>query len=124
MDWQNFPEWLRYALVAALPGVILGTLSVLFRDALINLLRRLFSCLERLLGERWADRRFERRYLKWIAGECEKVSLIGVLPARPGREPRLSEVFISPTFPNIAGSGGPSPGKRSSVRSLQGKRNG
>ena len=96
MDWQNFPEWLRYALVAALPGVILGALSVLFRDALINLLRRLFSRLERLLGERWADRRFERRYLKWIAGECEKVSLIGVLPARPGREPRLSEVFVLP----------------------------
>jgi HEAT repeat protein/energy-coupling factor transporter ATP-binding protein EcfA2 len=98
MDWQNFPEWLRYALVAALPGVILGALSVLFRDALINLLRRLFSRLERLLGERWADRRFERRYLKWIAGECEKVSLIGVLPARPGREPRLSEVFLLPNL--------------------------
>jgi hypothetical protein len=33
-----------------------------------------------------------------MASKCEKVSLIGVLPARLGREPRLSEVFVLPAL--------------------------
>jgi HEAT repeat protein len=33
-----------------------------------------------------------------MASECEKVFLIGVLPARPVREPRLPEVFVLPAL--------------------------
>jgi HEAT repeat protein/energy-coupling factor transporter ATP-binding protein EcfA2 len=71
---------------------------ILFRDALVGLLRRLGEALTKLLGQRWADRRFERRYLKWLAGECDKISLIGVFAATPERKPRLSEVFVLPAF--------------------------
>jgi HEAT repeat protein/energy-coupling factor transporter ATP-binding protein EcfA2 len=97
MGWQKLPEWVRYAVVA----IISATFSViiaLYREALAGLLRRLFSQMEGLLGQSWADRRFERRYLKWLAGECDKISLIGVFAATPEREPRLSEVFVLPAF--------------------------
>jgi len=97
MDWQNLPEWARYGIVALL-SAILGALIALFREALTGLLRRLGGLLAGFVGQNWADRRFERRYLKWMAGECEKVSLIGVFAARPEREPRLSDVFVLPAL--------------------------
>jgi HEAT repeat protein len=97
MDWQNLPEWIRYGIMVLI-GTTLGALIALFREALIGFLRRLGEYLSKLLGQKWADRHFERRYVKWMASECEKVSLIGVLPARSGREPRLSEVFVLPAL--------------------------
>jgi HEAT repeat protein/energy-coupling factor transporter ATP-binding protein EcfA2 len=97
MDWQNLPEWARYGIVALL-SAILSALIALFRDVLTSLLRRLGGLLAELLGQNWADRRFERRYLKWMAMECEKVSLIGVFPATPERKPRLSDVFVLPAL--------------------------
>jgi len=97
MDWQNRPEWFSDAIKVFL-GVVLGALIVLFRDALTGLLRRLGGLLAGLLGQNWADRRFERRYLKWMARECEKVSLIGVFAATPEREPHLSDVFVLPAL--------------------------
>jgi hypothetical protein len=97
MDWQGLPEWIRYGIMVLI-GTTLGALITLFREALIGFLRRLGEYLSKLLGQKWADRRFERRYVKWMASECEKVSLIGVLPARPGRKPRLSEVFVLPAL--------------------------
>ena len=97
MGWQKLPEWVRYAVVAFLSAT-LTALVMLFRDALVSLLRRLGEALTKLLGQSWADRRFERRYLKWLAGECDKISLIGVFAATPEREPRLSEVFVLPAF--------------------------
>ncbi len=97
MDWQKLPEWARYALIA-FASATLGVLIALYREALAGLLRRAGERLAGLLGQNWADRRFERRYLKWLAGECEKVSLIGVLPATPERAPRLPEVFVAPAL--------------------------
>jgi len=97
MDWQELPEWLCYAIVA-LFGATLGALITLFREALTGLLRRLAGYLLGLLGQEWADRRFERRYLKWMATECNKVSLIGVFATTPEREPRLSDVFVLPAL--------------------------
>jgi HEAT repeat protein len=97
MDWQSLPEWIRYGIMVLI-GTTLGALITLFREALIGFLRRLGEYLSKLLGQKWADRRFERRYVKWMASECEKVSLIGVLPARPVRQPRLSEVFVLPAL--------------------------
>jgi len=75
-------------------SVIGGVVIAYFRKGIFRFLRRL----EKLVRQKCADRRFERRYVKWMASEFEKVSLIGVLPARPGREPRLSEVFVLPAF--------------------------
>jgi hypothetical protein len=40
MDWQSLPEWARYG-IKVLIGTILSVLIILFRDALIGLLRRL-----------------------------------------------------------------------------------
>jgi HEAT repeat protein len=97
MDWQSLPEWIRYGIMVLI-GTTLGALITLFREALIGFLRRLGEYLSKLLGQKWADRRFERRYVKWMASECEKVFLIGVLPARSGREPRLPEVFVLPAL--------------------------
>ena len=97
MDWQKLPEWVRYAVVAIISATF-SVLIALYREALAGLLRRLFTQMEGLLGQSWADRRFERRYLKWLAGECDKISLIGVFAATPKREPRLSEVFVLPAF--------------------------
>jgi HEAT repeat protein/energy-coupling factor transporter ATP-binding protein EcfA2 len=70
----------------------------LFRDVLVGLLRRLGKYLARLLGQNWADRRFKQRYLKWLAKECEKVSLIGVFATTPERQPRLPDVFVLPAL--------------------------
>jgi HEAT repeat protein/energy-coupling factor transporter ATP-binding protein EcfA2 len=97
MDWHKLPEWVRYAVVAIISATF-SVLIALYREALAGLLRRLFSQMEGLLGQSWADCRFERRYLKWLAGECDKISLIGVFAATPKREPRLSEVFVLPAF--------------------------
>jgi len=97
MGWQKLPEWVRYAVVAIISATF-SVLIALYREALAGLLRRLFTQMEGLLGQSWADRRFERRYLKWLAGECDKISLIGVFAATPKREPRLSEVFVLPAF--------------------------
>ena len=97
MDWQELPEWLSDA-IKVLFSSLMGALIVLFKDALISFLRRLGETLAGLLSQSWADRHFESQYLKWLAGECERVSLIGVFAATPEREPRLSEVFVLPAL--------------------------
>ena len=97
MFWADLSKWGRYAVVALLSATLPPWVT-LFRDALVGLLRQRGKAWTKLLGQRWADRRFERRYLKWLAVECEEVSLIGVFPATPKRKPSLSDVFVLPAF--------------------------
>jgi len=87
MDWRIL-----------LVSVVIAALTIVFRDALVALLKRLPQAMLALLGQRWADRLFERRYLDWIGKEYQRVTLIGVIPAEPGREPRLPNVFVVPAF--------------------------
>ncbi|MFN3763027.1 MAG: hypothetical protein ACK4WK_07495, partial [Anaerolineae bacterium] len=72
--WERLSESARLALVA-LAGAALGALIALFRETLVALLRRFGEWVAGLLKGQLADRRFERRYLKWLAGECERISL-------------------------------------------------
>ncbi len=93
--WERLSESARFALVA-LASAALGALIALFRETLAALLRRFGEWVAGLLKGQLADRRFERRYLKWLAGECKRISLIGVFPARPERAPHLQDVFVEP----------------------------
>lgn len=98
MDLQSLRDWALHLMTIIVPTIVVGTLVIFLRDSLVALLRRMAQAAASSLRQRRADRFFERRYLNWIGKECQRSTLIGVIPAEPGRQPALPDVFVVPAF--------------------------